>query len=371
MDPQQARLRYLQLKAKAQPAQPNAAADAGKAFLSQAGRNIPEGLDLGGAIAATGIDALTGGNGDYFEGFLQPRQTPMSDLTDAVVGEKYEPKTGMGTAGQIAGGFVGLSSAPSAFRNFVGAIKGMGGSLDNFISDPEALKTLYRAWKDNLENVPVSSKELRRDLVNPAMEKIGADAKFATSEGKDKLDQLLELGTDDGTLGDVYALRKSLGNLKDSSVAQPIRDTSKEFMESRAGVEGLDAYRRASTYEDVQHALRNVDNEGIKATRTKINNLDETGMSAAEKAAKQAAGRGSMGENLLREVGNKTLAASVAFGPMGFLLGQGGKALSKGADSMANARIEALQQVLLNGREAPNMGERAGAALRNILQGKR
>ena len=87
--------------------QPAALPDAAKSFVSQVGRNIPEGLDLGGAAVASGINAVTGGDGDYWNGFMQPRQTPMTDLTNTVVGDKYQPQTTAGKVSQFAGGFVG------------------------------------------------------------------------------------------------------------------------------------------------------------------------------------------------------------------------------------------------------------------------
>lgn len=336
-------------------------------------RAVPKTLDFAMGAGGEAVNQIAGAMGGKQAPFgaIYDDSTYFNDAMSAALGDEYEPEFASGDVakflaeltGGIGGGTVKL------LRNAAGAVKGASGSLDNYIRDPEKLREMYVAWKDGLKNVAVSSKELRRDLVNPTVEKIGEDLRFATKEGKSRVDEMLEMGTDDATLADVYALRRSTSNLKDDAVAQPIRDSAKQFIGDRVGTEGLDQYRRYATAGDVQNALRNMGNEGIKATRTKINNLDEAGMTAAEVAAKRAAGRGSMGENAVRNVERAfgAMPSAFMFGPLAPVTYLGGKAVGSAADNMAANRIKALQEVLLNGRQAPNLGERAGALLRDIL----
>jgi hypothetical protein len=343
------------------------------AFGSGAVRAIPEGLDLAGAAVAEGASRLTGGDGGYFKGFMEPAMTPANDALSAVIGPEYDAQGFGENAAKMLGSVAGPIGSISAAKNIAGFIKGMGGSLKNYIDDPQKLKEIYLQWKQGLEQVPVSPKEARRELINPVLEEVGPDARFATREGKERLAEMENVLQEDGTtLAEVYALRKSLGNLKDSAIAEPIRNQTKAFMAERVGDEGLDAYRRAMTYEDTQHALRNMGNEGIKATRTKINNLDETGMSLAEKTAKFEAGRGGLAEALMRG-GERALGAipsAIVGGPAAPLIYGLGRSMGAGADKMAAGKIKALQEVLLNKRAAPNMGEKAGDKLRKVLQGK-
>lgn len=355
------------------------AAQEPKGMLYAAGsgavRAVPQALDLAGATVASVGDQLVRGDkaGDYFDGFMQPRYPVADNALTAAIGPEYEAQGVGENVAKMLGNIAGPVGSVKAARNVAGFIKGVGGSLDNYIRDPQKLKEVYLQWKQGLENIPVTTKEARRELINPVLEDIGPDARFATKEGKEKLAEMENVLLEDGnTLAEVYALRKSLGNVKDSAITEPIRNQTKTFMAERVGDEGLDAYRRAMVFEDVNHALRNMGNEGIKATRTKISNLDETGMSAAELAAKQSAVQGGIIEALMRG-GKSALGAipsAIVGGAAAPALYATGRALGAGADNIAKGQIKALQEVLLNKRAAPNMGEKAGAKLREILQRK-
>jgi hypothetical protein len=380
MDEAQARerLRYLQLKAKAAQSAPPPPPEA-KGVLYAAGsgavRAVPQGLDFIMGAGGEAVNQVAGAVGMPKAPFgeIYNNSTYFDDALTKAIGPEYDAQGVGENVAKFAGGVAGPVGAVKGAKNFAGFLKGLGGSLDDYIRDPQKLKEMYLTWKQGLEQVPVSPKEARRELINPVLEEIGPDARFATKEGKEKLAEMESVLQEDGnTLAEVYALRKSLGNVKDSAVTEPIRNQTKAFMAERVGDDGLDAYRRAKTFEEVQYALRNMGNEGIKATRTKLSNLDETGMSGAEIAAKQNAVSGGLAETLMRG-GQSALGAipsAIVGGPAAPVLYGLGRSLGAGADSMAKGRINALQEVLLNKRSAPNMGEKAGAALRKVLQGK-
>lgn len=338
-------------------------------------RAIPQGLDFVMGVGGEAVNQAAGAVGLPKAPFgeIYNNSTYFNDGLSKVIGPEYDAQ-GLGeNASKIAGSVIGPVGAVKGAKNFMGFLQGLGGSLDNYIRDPQKLKELYLSWKQGLEQVPVTPKEARRELINPVLEEIGPDARFATKEGKEKLAEMEAVLQEDGnTLAEVYALRKSLGNVKDNAITEPIRNQTKTFMAERVGDEGLDAYRRAMVFEDVNHALRNMGNEGIKATRTKLSNLDETGMSAAEIAAKQSAVSGGLREALMRggQSALGAIPAAIVGGPAAPALYAVGRSLGAGADSMAKGRITALQEVLLNKRAAPNMGEKAGNMLRKVLQGK-
>lgn len=349
---------------------PSRGVDMAKSIASGLVRAVPKTIDAGGSLAAEAYNLAAGDApmGTYSsKGFSG--EGPLNQAMSAALGPEYQPEYASGDVAkflaELTGGVGG--GALKLLKNAGGFVKGAAGSLDDFIRDPEQLRQVYIAWKQGLEQVPLKAGELQQELVDPALQEIGHDARYLTREGKQKVGELKGLGQRDTTMGDVYALRKSLGQVNDPAATEPIRSATRNFMEKRVGTDGLDAYRRYATAGEVQHAMRNAGNEGVKATRTKINNLDEAGMTPAEIVAKQAAGRPGLAEALLRGAGNKTLAASVAFGPLGFIGGIAGKGLAASADNIAKAKMQALQQVLINGRQAPSLGERAGYTLRRIL----
>lgn len=370
-----ARLRYLQLKAKAgasapAPEKTSVSSDLAQSLGSGFVRGIPKLMDFASGVAGEamnqgqrviGIDPRPVGQ-------VWDKATVFNDAVSRALGPEYEPEYKSGDVAKFIGEAFSPSGVFSAAKNGVGFVRGAAGSLDNYLRDPQALKALYNEWKAGLRGTKLSGADVYDNLIKPSIDNMAEDLQYATQAGKDKAAELLTLG-DGKTMADLYAYRRSLKNVNDSAVTEPIRKATKDFMEKRVGTEGLDAYRRASTFEDTQHALRNMDNEGIKATRTKINNLDETGMSAAEKAAKYQAGRGGVGERLLRATQSVTgaIPSAIVAGPLAPVVYGAGRVSGALADRMAANRIRALQEVLLNKRSTPSLGERGGAALRDIL----
>lgn len=370
------RLRYLELKAKASQ-QPEYDKGVLGAFGQGLVRSIPKGLDFGGSIVAEGYNLVAPKEwgGGYPVGSYLSQDGPVNKLTSFVIGEEpnYKPWSNEAIA-QFVGEIVGPVAAIKGAKNFVGFLRGLGGSMDDFIRNPEQLKAMYTAWEKGLIDTKVSGKEIREKFLKPVLEDIGYDAKYATKEAQEKLLQAKKLASSKGTnMADVYAFRRSLSNVKDNAIVEPLRKGTKELIAEKAGTEGLDAYRRMSLYKDTNKALRNMGNEGIRATRTKINNLDELGMTAEELAAKYAAGRGGLLEGALRTGGKgmntltSTLAGYMTNNPAVTAGMYGvGRGLEKAADKMATSRIKALQEVLLNQRKVPNIGERLGAGVREI-----
>ncbi|MBP2564529.1 hypothetical protein J2766_001088 [Agrobacterium tumefaciens] len=370
------RLRYLQLKAKAgtaapsEPEKPTQAMDALSSVGSGLVRGTPKLMDFATGLTGEALNQAQRvvGRDAAPLGDTYKSATVFNDLVSKALGPEYEPEYATGDVAKFVAEIASPGGVARVLKNGVGAARGMAGSLDDYVRDPEALKQVYTAWKNGLRNVKLDGADVYENMVKPAIDNIGEDLQYATAAGKEKAAEILSLG-DRKTMADLYAYRRSLGNVNDNAVTQPIRQATKAFMENRVGTEGLDAYRRASTFEDVNHALRNMGNEGTKATRTKINNLDETGMSAAEKAAKNAAGRGSVGESVLRAVerGAGAIPSAIVAGPLAPVVYGAGRLAGAGADSLAAGRIRALQEVLLNNRAVPSAGERAGAALRDAL----
>lgn len=117
-------------------------ADKVASFASQVGRNIPEGIDLAAnALAATG-NAIVGGKGDYFEGFMKPRSMPLSEATDAVFGEKYHPKTAGGEVAQLAGAIAGPSVLEGAAKGVVKAAPIVAGKAAKVVQSLKSPKSV-------------------------------------------------------------------------------------------------------------------------------------------------------------------------------------------------------------------------------------
>jgi hypothetical protein len=380
MEEAQARLRYLQLKAKAAQSAPPPPPPEAKgnlyAFGSGAVRSIPQGLDLAGAAVAEGASRMTGGDGGYFKGFMQPAMTPADDLVTAAIGPEYEAQ-GLGeNVSKIGGAILGPGGALKGIRNLAGLIKGLGGSLDNYIRDPNKLKEAYQAWESGLEKTEFARKYLKDELVQPFLEKMKFDLPTMTDPKALEAVQAIEKVQGLPNARYLEGARRNLSG-NPTRAAQVGRQQIDQTMEAAGiGLEGRDAYRRAMTYEDLQQALRNKGNQRIQAVRTKINNMDEAGMSEAEIAAKTAAGTQGLGESALRAfdgVGNVVLSGLSTYGAgpvAGMAQYLAGKGLGKLGDKVAEGKINVLKDVLLNQRTPPNMGEKAGAALRKVLQGK-
>jgi hypothetical protein len=308
--------------------------------------------------------------------------TYFNDATSAVIGPEYQAQ-GLGEkTSKFAGGLVGPMGVLKGAKNAAGFIRAMGGSLDNFISDPKALKAAYEAWEKGLENIPVTPKQFQEGVVAPLYDKLKYQLPFMGRDGKEVVTNVAEAAPVVTNARYLEGLRKILSG-DGSPAATVARRQADEFMSSEAiPVTGRDQYRRFKVLGEVEDALRNLGNETMKATRTKINNIDKVGLKAAERDALERAGRAGLSEGLLRSlpIGRGSSAVmgagtSVAAGPVaGTLLYAGGRGLENVADRMAMKRIDDLRNVLMNGRNTPNMGEKAGAYVRDniikALQGK-
>lgn len=347
--------------------------DSLRGFASGAVRTIPQGLDLMGAAVASAVDNTIGDGGDYFKGFLEPRQTPMNDLTTAIAGEEYRPQTWQGKTSKFVGGLVGPGEVNAALKGggqVLGFGKGLLKGTDNFTKDPAALKQQFLDWKAGIEATPIKGEQVAQDVYQPFTESAKYTLPFASREGLAKVDQLQGLTQQPETsLGYLYGLRKTLGDV-DNSIAQPMRESIDAGLDKYASSEGLDAYRRYKTAGAVDEATANMGNETIKVTRGKLNRLDKMGMNPAEIEALTNAGKAGIGEGLLRLGGRATNALpSTMIGVttqnpvlgMGTFLG--GRGLDALADQIAARKIADLQSVIMNGRSVPNMGEKFGGLL--------
>lgn len=302
-----------------------------------------------------------------------------TNFNDAVnkVAPEYKPKTIPGKLGELVGEAMSPNLAakiPTAISDFV---KGTGGSLSNYVKDPQKLVDAYKAWESGLESQGFAKGYLQQNLVDPLMEKLKFQVPTMDKAGRETLDAIQSAAPKLPNARYVEGLRKNLSG-DGSPVATVARETIDE-MYGKAGIDqaGRDAYRRFRTLGDVQDALRNAGNEGVKATRTKINNIPTSGMTDAEIAAKQAAGTPGLLESALRTAGrsgNSLLSAMTGVATQspaaGFGLYSTGRVLEKAADAIGRSKVNALQEVLLNGRAAPSTAEELGALLRNVLKGK-
>lgn len=335
-------------------------------------RGTPKGLDFIGQAGAYGVNKAIGGD----KSFSDFDHGTLNKVATAIFGEEYQPETMGGDMVKFVSEMFSPSSIAKIAKTAVGAGKGLTGSLDNYLKHPEELKEAYVRWRNGLNDIPVSSSEIKQELIKPSLLEIGDDAEFATRDALEKLGQFKNLGNKKRSLGSVESYRKSLKQINNSpEIAQPIRNQTDEFIGSRAGVGGRDAYRRFKTYDKVEGALKNSSNQTEKAVRGKINNLSEAGMNSAELLAKRKAGNPSAVGNMLTGAGNKLnslTASAVGLGTGSVSLAAGtmaaGSALKAGGKYLGNRNINNLKQVLINGREVPNAGEKGGALLRKILQ---
>lgn len=344
--------------------------------------SIPQGIDFvagaGGEAVNLGAKGLNAALGTELPtapfGAIYKATNYADKAASNVIGKPYEPEyKWTGGAAELVGNVIGQSGAAKIASNAVGFAKGAMGSLDNWIKDPSKLVEAYQDWEKGLEATTFAKKYLKDELVTPFLEKIKFD--LPTMRDPKALEAVDAIQATKGLPNARYlegARRNLSGN--PTGAAQAGRKQIDETLQA-AGVDlgGRDSYRRAMDVEDLQKALRNQGNERIGATRTKINNMDEAGMSAAELAAKYDAGRAGLGEKALRAfdgVGNIALSAVNAAnaGPIaGAMQYLGGKGLGRLGDAVAERKIKAFQEVLMNKRASPNMGEKAGAALRKIL----
>jgi len=338
-------------------------------------RGLPKGLDLLSSGLASLAANTVGRGGDYFDENLKPRTPVFNRVADAAFGKEYEPKTFPGKAAQFGGELVSPGGAVKGLRNAAGFVRGVAKESAPFLKDSSALLQRFKDWKAAVEATPVTGAQIGADIAAPFNEATKFVRPFADSQSFSKVQQLNDLAkSGDTSLGYIYGLRRTLGNV-DNSIAQPMRDAIDEGLTKYASKDGLDSYRRYKVADDVDNALRNFGNETVRATRTKLNNIDKAGLNATEKSAISKAGRGTVGENALRLAGRGANAVTsamtgIASGNAGLGLGMygAGRGLEKLADLMAEQRIQQLRSVILNGREAPNMGERFGAFVRGKIK---
>jgi hypothetical protein len=210
--------------------------DASASFLSQMGRNIPEVLDLGGAAVASTADYMGGGNESYWKGFMQPAMTPASDLTDAVVGKKYEPKTTLGTIAGFGGGLVGLGAKAEVLQGAprtMGFMRGVLGKVER-PKTPEQLQELYTSGRGAMKEIPLDPNAIRAGLYDKLVENgiFSGDKlkRYSNTQLPKYKDQMAGYANKGTTADNLEEYRVDLSNLP-SNLAQPIRQGIDVFYE--------------------------------------------------------------------------------------------------------------------------------------------
>jgi hypothetical protein len=260
-------------------------------------------------------------------------------------------------------------------KNVGGLAKGLLKGTEDYITDPAALKQRFMDWKTGIEATPIKGEQIASDVVEPFNAATKFTQPFADQASLAKIQQLSGLTKQPETsLGYLYGLRKTLGGV-DNSIAQPMREAIDSGLDKYASTNGLDAYRRYKLAGNVEDALSNAGNETVKVTRNKLNKLDTAGMGTAEIEALQNAGKAGLGEGLLRLGSRATNALpstmlGVTTGNPVLGLGSfiGGRGLEALADKAARAKFDDLQFSIMNGRAAPNLGERVGGRLNKAIK---
>lgn len=349
--------------------------DALRSFANGIARGTPKALDFASSALASAFDNTVGRGGDYFDENLTPRTPVFNKAADAVFGKEYQPQQFTGKAAQFGGELVSPAGVAKGVKNGFGFLTGLFREGAPFIRDSSQLLNKFKDWKSAIEATPITGSQIAEDIAGPFNKATKFVQPYADAASTGKVHQLNDLAKAGKTnLGYVYGLRKTLGNI-DSSIAQPMREAIDSGLSKYASRDGLDDYRRFKVAENVDDALRNYGNETVKATRTKLNNLDKKGMTSFERDALRNAGRGTLTEGAFRLGARGTNAITsamtgIASGNASLGLGMygAGRGLEKIADIMAARRIEALRGAILNGRDAPSIGERFGTFVRGKIK---
>lgn len=359
--------------------------DIARSAASGIARTLPKTLDLASGVGGEAVNLLAKGanaaganlpaapfgeifkNSDYF-----------NRGTNKVLGEEYEPETGLGTAAKFGGEVLGPWGALSATRGVLGFGKGLAGKSAEYVRNPEILLKRYREGKEALANVKFSGKQIAEGLSNPVMKAIEPDyfprKSPELAADLENMQDLAFTGVDGRRL---EGFRSSLSSTKDP-LANRVREGVDEFLESSAvPTDFRDIYRLMSKVRNLDDAITK-GGDNLPMARTALKNQligkNARGYKPDELAALRKASKAGAGETSLRLMSAASgLPASIATGiggnPVaGGLLYGVSRGLKNTADRAGLKRIEDARDLILNGGEVPSMSERFGAFVRGKIK---
>lgn len=346
-----------------------------EAIGSGAVRTLPQTLDLAGAATASMVDQAVNGSkaGDYFKGFMQPRQTPANDLVTAVFGPEYQAKGVTENVAKFIGGVLGPGAASKVLKNGASFVNTLRQAPQEFITDPDKLRQIYTAWDKGLEDIGLAKNWAQKEVVDPFLSEMQHRIPTMGKSDLETVEQVKKLGDNAPNARAVEGLRKNLSG-QSGSVPQAARQSINDAM-ARADIpqEGRDAYRRLATVQDFDAATQNLGVEPLRATRNKISKMDVK--TPAEKEARDAAARSTLTESALRgagRVGNTLMSGATTVATGNPVIGVGMYGTGRGFDALANKlannRINNFKNVIINGRPAPDIGEKVGLLVRSLAQ---
>ncbi|NDC95980.1 hypothetical protein EBZ38_03795 [bacterium] len=188
--------------------------------------------------AGAGLAATLDGQdyGSYFKGFMQPRQTPINNAIDSIVGTRYEPQTDAGTVANFAGSLVGpgeITGLMKASKPVIGFSRGLLGMVEK-PKTAEELQSLYTSGREALKNIDVSGQQIQEGLYKPLADDVFAPEKvqrFRNTQLPTYKQQMQNYALQGTKADKLEEYRKDLSNLP-NPLAQPIRKGIDNFYET-------------------------------------------------------------------------------------------------------------------------------------------